>query len=192
MDQTPDLSRKRLWGIPSGDDIHSLPWKDPPFLRTVNPNKPWAIVTMAMSSYQTKLREQKTKLGDKAAAAGKAGDHEGRQVLGVNQDPLNIKGRTPIGLIVNVILGKMSEIKEPARKLWLKPANQPPCWAEQPRCVPPLVGATPWCCSHLTGLHTALRPAGASCAHVSPEIQPPFRMLRGLPTAIPIVNPHSK
>ena len=72
---------------------------------------------MAMSSYQTKLREQKTKLGGKAAAAGKAGDHEGRQVLGVNQDPLNIKGRTPIGLIVNVILGKMSEIKEPARKL---------------------------------------------------------------------------
>ena len=77
----------------------------------------FGIFSMAMSSYQTKLREQKTKLGDKAAAAGKAGDHEGRQVLGVNQDPLNIKGRTPIGLIVNVILGKMSEIKEPARKL---------------------------------------------------------------------------
>ena len=25
---------------PSGYDIHSLPWKDPPFLRTVNPGKP--------------------------------------------------------------------------------------------------------------------------------------------------------
>ena len=26
--------------IPSGYDIHSLPWKDPPFLSSVNPGKP--------------------------------------------------------------------------------------------------------------------------------------------------------
>ena len=26
--------------IPSGYDIHSLPWKDPPFLSSVNPAKP--------------------------------------------------------------------------------------------------------------------------------------------------------
>ena len=33
--------------LPSGYDIHSSPWKDPPFLRTVDHLFLWAIYTMA-------------------------------------------------------------------------------------------------------------------------------------------------
>ena len=40
-----NLTHKKL---PSGYDIASLPWKDPPFLRTVNHLLLWAIYTMAM------------------------------------------------------------------------------------------------------------------------------------------------
>ena len=40
--------RQRIWELPSGYDFHSLPWKDPPFLRTVNHLFLWAIYTMAM------------------------------------------------------------------------------------------------------------------------------------------------
>ena len=39
-------------GIPSGYDIHSLPWKIHPFLRTVNQLFLWAIYTMAMLNNQ--------------------------------------------------------------------------------------------------------------------------------------------
>jgi hypothetical protein len=41
------ISRKMRDNLPSGYDIHSLPWKDPPFLRTVNHLFLWAIYTMA-------------------------------------------------------------------------------------------------------------------------------------------------